>query len=135
MAATIRILVVDDNDAVRRGICGVLRTEPDFEVVSEATNGEQAITEAEKFQPDVIVLDINMKGLDGISAASQIKKAAPSSEILFLSQHESSEIVRFALHRAGRGYVLKIDVDTELVPAVRAVSEGKQYVSRRATGI
>ena len=63
MAATIRILVVDDNDAVRHGICGVLRTEPDFEVVSEATNGEQAITEAEKFQPDVIVLDINMKGL------------------------------------------------------------------------
>ena len=135
MAASIRILVVDDNDAVRHGICGVLRTEPDFEVVSEATNGEQAITEAEKFQPDVIVLDINMKGLDGITAASQIKKAAPSAEILFLSQHESSEIVRFALRRAGRGYVLKIDVDTELVPAVRAVSEGKQYISRRATGI
>ena len=135
MAGKIRILVVDDNDAVRRGICALLRTESDFEVVCDATSGEQAIEEAAKLQPDVVVLDISMRGMDGLAAASGMKKVTPATEIVFLSQHASSEIVRFALRRAGRGYVLKIDVDTELVAAVRAVSEKRLYVSKRATNL
>jgi DNA-binding NarL/FixJ family response regulator len=133
MAGKIRILVVDDNDAVRRGICAVLRAEIDFEVLCDAASGEQAVMEAALLQPDVVVLDINMPGMDGLTAASRIKKVAPAAEIVFLSQHASSEIVRFALRRAGRGYVLKIDIDVELVAAVRAASEKKPYVSKRAT--
>jgi DNA-binding NarL/FixJ family response regulator len=134
MGLAIRILVVDDNPAVRRGICAMLRAEADLNVLCDATNGEQAVREAESLQPDVIVLDINMPGMDGLTAAYHIKKVAPKTEIVFLSQHDSPEIIRFAMRNCGRGYVLKIDADKELIAAVRAACEKKQYRSSRAAG-
>ena len=134
MKRSIRILVVDDNPAVRRGICALLRAETDLEVVCDAASGDQAVREAEILQPDVIVLDINMPGMDGLTAGYHIKKVAPNAEIIFLSQHDAPEIVRFALRHTGRGYVLKIDAVTELAAAVRAASEKQQYRSSRASG-
>ena len=130
MGPILRILVVDDHDSVRRGICALFRTQPYFEVVCEAADGIEAVTKAEKLQPDVIVLDITMPRMGGFEAARRIGKVAPSAEIVFLSQHDSVESVRQGL-RYGRAYVVKSDAAEELIAAVRAVSEKKHYVNAR----
>jgi DNA-binding NarL/FixJ family response regulator len=127
------ILVVDDHPVTRKAICGLLRSEPDFDVVCDATNGTDAVERAKNLQPDVVVLDINMPGMNGLEAARHIKDAAPSAEILFLSQHTELETIRQAFHVGGRGYVVKSDAAKELVPAVHAVRAKNRYLSERFT--
>lgn len=102
-----------------------------MEVVCEAGDGEAAIHSAYESQPDVILLDIGLPGLDGFTAARHIRTVAPRAEILFVSQHDTMQMVREALHAGGRGYVVKGDALDELVPAVHAVSEKKQFISSR----
>jgi DNA-binding NarL/FixJ family response regulator len=132
--ARIRVLVVDDHESVRRLLCRLVRDQPDLEVVCEAADGEEAIRRASEVQPDVVLLDINLPGLDGFTAARRIRVVAPSAEILFVSQLEAKQAVREALRAGGRGYVVKSDALTELVPAVYAVSEKKQFISARVAG-
>jgi CheY-like chemotaxis protein len=91
----------------------------DFEVICDAADGLQAVREAERLQPNVVVLDITMPGMDGFEAASHIRKVASSIEIVFLSQNNSLESVKQAFRHGGRGYVLKTDAFKELIPAVR----------------
>jgi DNA-binding NarL/FixJ family response regulator len=122
MGSLLRILVVDDHEIVRRSICALLSREPDFEVICDAADGLQAVREAERLQPNVVVLDITMPGMDGLEAARHIRKVAPSTEIVFLSQHNSLESVKQAFRHGGRGYVVKTDAFKELIPAVRAAS-------------
>lgn len=123
--------MVDDHEVVRRQLCRVLRSQPDMEVVSEASDGQGAIRRASQLQPDVILLDIGLPGLDGFTAARHIHDVAPGSEILFVSQHDTMQMVREALRAGGRGYVVKVDALNELVPAVHAVNEKKQFISAR----
>lgn len=127
----IRILVVDDHEVVRRQLCRVIRSQPDMEVISEAGDGQHAIQSASELHPDVILLDIGLPGLDGFTTARHIRSVAPTSEILFVSQHDTTQMVREALRAGARGYVVKVDALNELVPAVHAVSEKKQYISTR----
>jgi DNA-binding NarL/FixJ family response regulator len=129
--ARIRILVVDDHEVVRRHLCRVIQSQPDMEVVSEAGDGKHAIESASELHPDVILLDIGLPGLDGFTTARHIRSVAPTSEILFVSQHDTTQMVREALRAGARGYVVKVDALNELVPAVHAVSEKKQYISAR----
>jgi DNA-binding NarL/FixJ family response regulator len=129
--ARIRILVVDDHEIVRRQLCRMLRSQPDMEVISEAGDGEDAIHTASDLQPDVILLDIGLPGLDGFTTARHIRTVAPMAEILFVSQHDTLQMVREALRAGGRGYVVKVDAARELVSAVHAVSEKKQFISAR----
>lgn len=131
--ARIRILAVDDHEVVRRQLCRILRSQPDMEVVCEASDGEGAIHSAYEFQPDVILLDIGLPGLDGFTAARHIRAVAPMAEILFVSQHDTVQMVREALRAGGRGYVVKVDAMNDLVPAIHAVSEKKQFISARVT--
>ena len=130
----IRILVVDDHELVRRQLCRVLAAQPDLDVVCEAADGEGAIRRAGELQPDVILLDIGLPGLDGFTAARHIHDVAPSAEILFVSQHDTAQMAREALRAGGRGYVAKVDIVNDLVPAVHAVSQRKQYIRRRLAG-
>jgi DNA-binding NarL/FixJ family response regulator len=123
------IIRVDDHPVARKTICALLRTEPDFDVMCDATNGTEAAAQARDRKPDVVVLDINMPGMNGLEAARQIKKAAPSAEILFLSQHAELETIRQAFRVGGRGY--ESDAGKELISAVHAVRAKNRYLNER----
>ncbi len=131
MAPVVRILVVDDHEVVRRSICALLSGQPDFEVVCDAADGLQAVREAERLQPNVVVLDITMPGMGGLEAAPRIQEVVPSAEIVFLSQHDSLQTVKEAFRRGGRGYVVKSDAFRDLIPAVRAASKKTRYLNAR----
>jgi CheY-like chemotaxis protein len=129
-AKSLRILVVDDHEGVRKQICALLRRETGFEVISEAENGLESVRHAAELQPDVIILDITMPALGGIEAAARIRRVAPNSKIVFLSQHDSEKIAQAALATGALGYVTKAAVSTDLIAAVKAVLEGKKFVSK-----
>ena len=131
MGPILRILVVDDHDIVRLSICTLLSGQPDFEVICDAADGLQAVREAERLQPDVVVLDITMPKMDGFEAAGRIREVAPSAEIVFLSQHDSLDIIKEAFRHGARGYVVKSAAPKELITAVRTVSKKKRYVNAR----
>jgi DNA-binding NarL/FixJ family response regulator len=126
-----KILVVDDHEVVRKGICALLSTEPDFEVICDVADGFQAVEKAQELGPDIVVLDISMPGIDGLETARRICKVVPDSEIVFLSQHDSAEMVRQALRNGGRGYVVKSDIAQELIHAIRAALRKQRHVSTK----
>jgi len=125
-----RVLLVEDYEPFRRLVREKLQTRPELEVVGEATDGEQAVQKAEELQPDLIVLDIGLPKLNGIEAAHRISKLLPSTTILFLSQNDDADIVEAALSNGAKGYVLKLDTEHELLPAVGAVLRGERFASR-----
>jgi len=100
-----------------------------LQVVGEASDGLEAVHKAEELQPDLIVLDLGLPTLNGIEAARQIRKLSPASKIIFASQESSADVVQEALSSGARGYVLKTRADVDLVAAVEAVLEGRQFVS------
>src|SRR3989441_13214052 len=122
-AAPLRIVVVDDHVAVRRAVCSLLRSQPDFCVTSEAADGLEGIQKAQELLPDVIVLDISMPELNGLQAARQMRQVAPQSEIVFLSQHRASDIINEALAIGPRGYACKSHIASDLVDEVRAAGQ------------
>jgi DNA-binding NarL/FixJ family response regulator len=129
--SVVQILVVDDHPVVRRVICSLLSNDPALNVVCEAVSGEQAVQKAEELQPDLVLLDISLPGISGIEAGRRIRKVSPKSQIIFVSQHDSLEMVKDALQVGGHGYVAKIDAGHELLKAIHAVRDGKQFVSQR----
>ena len=130
---SVQILVVDDHHVVRRAICSLLSGDPILNVICETTDGEQAVRKAEELQPDLILLDISLPGISGIEAARRIRRVSARSHIIFLSQHDSLQMVKDALSTGGHGYVAKSDAGLELLDAIRAVREGKRFVSQRIT--
>ena len=125
-----RVLVVDDHSAVRRAICHLLSVDQSIDVICQTSDGEDAVKKAALLQPDLILLDISLPGITGIEAARQIRKVSPDSNIIFLSQHDSLQMVREAL-RNGHGYVTKSDAALQLLEAVRSVRNGSLFVSKR----
>lgn len=126
----LRILVVDDHEVVRRGVVSLLQSRPDFQMAGEASNGFEAVAMAERLQPDVILLDISLPGLNGLEAARQILRLAPSAQILFFSQHNEPEMIRQAMRIGAAGYVCKADAGRELVDAIHAVAEHERFLSK-----
>jgi DNA-binding NarL/FixJ family response regulator len=129
--SSVEILVVDDHSVVRRAICSLLSSDPILNVICQTADGEQAVQKAQELQPDVILLDISLPGISGIEAARRIRRVSPKSQIIFLSQHDSLQMVKDALDVGGHGYVAKIDAGLELLKAIRTVREGKRFVSQR----
>jgi DNA-binding NarL/FixJ family response regulator len=127
----IRILVVDDHEVVRRVICSLLSSDPALDVVCQSADGEGAVQKAEELQPDLVLLDISLPGISGIEAGRRIRRVSPDSYIIFLSQHDSLQMVKDALRVGAHGYVTKVDAGAELLKAIRTVSEGKHFVSQR----
>jgi DNA-binding NarL/FixJ family response regulator len=132
--SSFRILVVDDYEPFRRFICFTLRKRPALRIVGETSDGLEAVLKAEELQPDLIVLDIGLPTLNGIEAARRIRKLSPESKILLISQESAAEVVQEALALGALGYVVKAHAGSELLAAVAAVLEGKQFVSRGLSG-
>src|SRR5580704_6278308 len=133
MKRTVRIILGDDFKPWRRFVAALLHENPNWEIICEASDGLGAVQKAEEFQPDLILLDIGLPKLNGIEAAASIRKVAPGSKILFLSENRDSDIAAAALGAGGHGYVVKSDGADELLVAVETVLHGKRFVSSRFT--
>ncbi len=125
----ILVLVVDDNEPFRRFVRATLSARPEFQIVSEASDGLEAVQKALELQPRLIVLDIGLPSLNGIEAARRIRQLSPNSTILFLSQESSPEIVQEALRLGALGFVTKAHAGSQLLAAVEAVLRNEQFVS------
>jgi DNA-binding NarL/FixJ family response regulator len=126
LMAGLRILIVDDEKAVRTALGRLLSTRGEWVVVGEATDGAEAIGKARELKPDVVIMDLTLPELNGLAATPQIKKALPSAEILIFTQHESSQMVREAQNAGASGYLLKSQANW-LVTAVEAIGQHKSF--------
>jgi len=129
----IRVLVVDDYEPWRRFACSTLRREPELQIIGQASDGLEAVQQAQQLQPDFILLDIGLPTLNGIEAARRIREVSPVSKILFVSENRSRDLAHEALRTGASGYVVKSNAGSELLPALRAVLLGKQFVSASLT--
>jgi two-component system, NarL family, response regulator NreC len=129
MSQKIRILLADDHAVVRQGFKMILASQPDMEIVGEAGNGREAVELAERLHPDVAVVDVAMPELNGIEATRRMGETAPRTRVLALSMHKDSVYVREILRAGARGYLLKDQIDSDLIAAVRAVARGEGYLS------
>jgi DNA-binding NarL/FixJ family response regulator len=125
----LRILLVDDHPLVRNGLRALLTSVPDMVVVSEATNGEEAIAQAAELQPDIILMDLHMPGLNGVEATRRIVQASPHIGILVLTMLEDDASVFAAIRAGARGYLLKGADQSEVLRAIGAVSHGEAIFS------
>jgi DNA-binding NarL/FixJ family response regulator len=126
-----RVLVVEDFVPFRRFICSTLGQIPGLQIICEVSDGLEAVQKAEELKPDLILLDIGLPTLNGIEAARQIRKLAPESKIIFLSQESSDDVVQEALSLGASGYVVKTRAGSELSAAVEAVLLGERFVSSK----
>lgn len=125
-----RILIADDHDVVRTGLRLLLRSSPDFVVIAEARDGEEAVRLAAKRTPDVVIMDISMPRLDGIEATRIITKQNPGVKVIILSVHEDEEYAFQVLRAGACGYVLKNAGKKEIFDAIRTALEGERYFSK-----
>ena len=128
-----RVLIADDHAVVRQGIRAVLESADDVEVVGEAATGDEAMQLVEELNPDVLVLDVNMPGADGLEVTRALREEGRDCRILILSMHDNPEYVLQALRLGADGYVLKDAGPAELRDAVQTVWEGREYMSDRVT--
>ena len=124
----IKILIADDHALVREGVTALLNLHDQFQIVGTAANGQEAVEQAGKLRPDIILMDIAMPGLGGLEATLEIRKAHPDIKILVLSQYDDKEYVSRLFKAGVSGYILKHAVGTDLVSAIRAVHRGEIYV-------
>jgi DNA-binding NarL/FixJ family response regulator len=127
--SSIRILITDDYADWRRQVRSLLQARPEWQVISEASDGLEAVQKAQDLKPEIILLDIGLPKLNGIEAAWRIRQLSPSPKIIFLSQNNNLDVVRVALGTGALGYVRKTDAGRELLPAMDAVLRGEQFIS------
>ncbi|MBL0142486.1 MAG: response regulator transcription factor [Betaproteobacteria bacterium] len=129
----IRVLLADDHAVVRDGLRALLEAQQDIEVVGDAANGREALRRTKQLQPDVVVMDIGMPEINGIEATQLMHDACPSTRVLILSMHSTTEHIFRALQAGAKGYLLKDAAGHEVVDAVRTVHQGLRYLGRRIT--
>src|SRR5438105_7119506 len=129
----IRVLLADDHAVLRAGLRALLKAEPDIEVVGEAADGQAAVEAAERTQPDVIVMDIQMPRMSGLEATRALRAQGVASKVLILTMHAESQYLLPLLEAGGSGYVLKAGADTELIEAIRTVHRGEVFLYPAAT--
>ena len=129
----IRLMVVDDHAVLREGLRFMLRHADDVQIVSEASDGREALTLIEASRPDVILLDMNMPGMDGVETLKHVRAQWPEVTVLVLSFHDDPEYVEQALRNGAAGYLLKTVSRDELVRAVQAAAEGAGYLQAEIT--
>lgn len=125
------ILLVDDHTATREEMASLLKAQDDLEVIGQAARGEEGVHLAQQLHPDVIVMDMVMPGMNGIAATAAILAHQPQARILVLSNHTGSNLINVVLRAGASGYVRKDCAYEELIPAIRAVATGKQYIGKQ----
>jgi len=125
----IRILIADDHTILRQGLRRILTQAPDFEVVGEASSGVEAVEQATLLKPDVAIMDIAMKELNGIEATRQIARSSPHTAVLVLSMYSDEPYVIRATRAGARGYLLKDSIEEDLLQAIRVVHTGQPFFS------
>jgi two-component system, NarL family, response regulator NreC len=133
MSEKLRLLIVEDHLTVREGVKLLVNAQPDMEVIGEAGDGEEAIVQAEKLKPDVIVMDISMPNLNGLKATKRLRRNDPDIKILTLTRHTDDGYLQQLLTAGANGYVLKQSAPTELINAIRAVAAGNAYLDPSLT--
>lgn len=128
---TIRILVADDHEYVRRGLRELIKTEPGYEICAEAANGQEAVEKTQSLKPDVVVLDVSMPGLNGIEATRQIMKEVPETEVLVLTVYESEQMISELLSAGARGYLLKSDAARDLLVAIESLHQRRPFFTSK----
>lgn len=131
--AKIKLLIADDHQVVRSGLRAIFELEDDFEVVTEASDGEEVVNKAKRFSPQVILMDIRMPKLDGIAASQKIKEFLPKAKILILTSYQSEEEVNQAIKAKVDGYLLKDAPAAEIIKAVRGVNKGESFLHPSVT--
>lgn len=124
-----RILIADDHAVMRMGLSALMDSVEDFSVVGEASDGNEALDLALRLKPDVVVMDIYMPGLDGISATKKIKESVPEAKILILTTFETSDGIARALSHGASGAILKSAANDNLIDAIQTVAAGKEYIA------
>jgi DNA-binding NarL/FixJ family response regulator len=125
----VRILVVDDHPIVRQGLKTLLEGHSGWEVIGEASDGAEALEKARELNPDVMVLDVTMPRMNGLEACRLLRRQYPDLEILFVTQHDSPQMMREALEAGARGYVVKSNAARDLLAAVEAVSQHRVFTA------
>src|SRR6185436_7123027 len=128
MSLPIRILLADDHPVVRDGLAAMLSTQPDFAVAGEAGTGAEAVDLAARLRPDVVLMDLEMPGLDGIEAIRRLRAADPSIQVVVLTAFDTDERIFGALQAGAQGYLLKGAPRAEIFAAIRTVSSGKALI-------
>lgn len=125
----IRLVIVDDHPVVRDGLRGMLENQPDFEVVGEASNGEEAVQMASSFNPEVMLMDLRMPVMDGVTALREIKVSNPTVRVLVLTTYDSDADILPAIEAGAMGYLLKDTSREDLYSAIRATARGESVLS------
>jgi DNA-binding NarL/FixJ family response regulator len=126
----IRILLVDDHDLIRRNFRRLLVAQADFELVSEAITGLDAIRQAREHQPDIILLDISLPEMNGLTALPLIKEAAPEAKVLMVTNHDDPDFARASFSGGASGFLTKSDVSAQLALAIRQVQANERFLSK-----
>ena len=132
---TLRVLVADDHEVVRKGLRSIVEEQPGWEVAGEACDGHEAVDKARALRPDVAVVDVSMPGLNGLEATRQMLRNDAETKVLILTMHESDPLIRQVLDAGARGYLLKSDASRDLVTAVEAIRRNKTYFTARVAQI
>ena len=128
---TLRLLVADDHEIVRKGLRSILEQQPGWQVAGEAKDGRETVAKAKELKPDVVVVDISMPSLNGLEATRQMLKEDAKTKVLILTMHDTDPLIREVLDAGARGYVLKSDASRDLVTAVEAVRRNKTFFTAR----
>ncbi|MEW6584298.1 MAG: response regulator transcription factor [Nitrospirota bacterium] len=129
MNEVVDIVIADDHQIVRLGLATLLEKEPDFRIVGEAANGPEAVQLVKQLKPRILILDLIMPGMNGMSVTRQVRKDSPDTRIIILSMHANEAYVVETLNSGASGYVLKDSTGNNLVEAIRAVLAGSRYLS------
>jgi DNA-binding NarL/FixJ family response regulator len=127
----LRILIADDHEVVRRGLCTLLQAHEGWEICGEAKDGREAVEMAKQLKPDVVILDVGMPNLNGLAAARQVAQQDANQKIIVLTITDSDQVIREALDAGARGFVLKSDAARDLVSAVEALQRNRMFFTPR----
>jgi DNA-binding NarL/FixJ family response regulator len=127
----LRILIADDHEVVRRGLCALLQGHEGWEICGDAKDGREVVEKARQLRPDIVILDVGMPNLNGLAATRQLLQENPQQKVIVLTITDSDQVIREALDAGARGFVLKSDAARDLVTAVEALQRNRMFFTPR----